>query len=168
MKDGVEVVICHPKLVETGLDLLAFPTLYFFETRLFTPHAATGLAPIVAYRAKASGAGEVFGPQGHNPNHLFAFDGQDASCGDDGGEGLTHDLKRIPEHRRTGTLRRTSRKGSTSLCTVGSGPIAENYQAGVNFCFLRTLRQAIHVYLNRAGLASYGNSTPACIDIEAH
>jgi hypothetical protein len=25
-------VICHPKLVETGLDLLAFPTLYFYET----------------------------------------------------------------------------------------------------------------------------------------
>ncbi|HEV2133181.1 MAG TPA: DEAD/DEAH box helicase [Terracidiphilus sp.] len=32
LKAGVEVVICHPKLVETGLDLLAFPTLYFFET----------------------------------------------------------------------------------------------------------------------------------------
>jgi hypothetical protein len=32
LKQGVEVVICHPKLVETGLDLLAFPTLYFYET----------------------------------------------------------------------------------------------------------------------------------------
>jgi len=32
LKEGVEVVICHPKLVETGLDLLAFPTLYFYET----------------------------------------------------------------------------------------------------------------------------------------
>jgi hypothetical protein len=32
VKDGVEVVICHPKLVETGLDLLWFPTLYFYET----------------------------------------------------------------------------------------------------------------------------------------
>jgi hypothetical protein len=29
---GVEVVVCHPKLVETGLDLLAFSTLYFYET----------------------------------------------------------------------------------------------------------------------------------------
>jgi hypothetical protein len=28
----VEVVICHPRLVETGLDLLHFPTLYFYET----------------------------------------------------------------------------------------------------------------------------------------
>ena len=32
LKAGVEVVICHPKLVETGWDLLAFPTLYFYET----------------------------------------------------------------------------------------------------------------------------------------
>jgi hypothetical protein len=32
LKAGVEVVICHPKLVETGLDLLVFPTLYFYET----------------------------------------------------------------------------------------------------------------------------------------
>jgi hypothetical protein len=31
LKAGVQVVICHPKLVETGLDLLAFPTLYFYE-----------------------------------------------------------------------------------------------------------------------------------------
>lgn len=32
LKAGVQTVICHPKLVETGLDLLAFPTLYFAET----------------------------------------------------------------------------------------------------------------------------------------
>jgi len=32
LESGVEVVVCHPKLVETGLDLLAFPTLYFYET----------------------------------------------------------------------------------------------------------------------------------------
>jgi hypothetical protein len=32
LQAGVEVVVCHPKLVETGLDLLAFPTLYFYET----------------------------------------------------------------------------------------------------------------------------------------
>jgi hypothetical protein len=32
LKAAVQVVICHPKLVETGLDLLAFPTLYFYET----------------------------------------------------------------------------------------------------------------------------------------
>jgi len=29
---GTQVVICHPRLVETGLDLLDFPTLIFYET----------------------------------------------------------------------------------------------------------------------------------------
>jgi hypothetical protein len=29
---GTQVVVCHPKLVETGLDLLHFPTLVFFES----------------------------------------------------------------------------------------------------------------------------------------
>ncbi len=32
VRAGVEVVVCHPRLVETGLDLLDFPTLYFYET----------------------------------------------------------------------------------------------------------------------------------------
>jgi superfamily II DNA or RNA helicase len=32
VKAGVQVVICHPKLVETGLDLISFPTLIFYET----------------------------------------------------------------------------------------------------------------------------------------
>jgi hypothetical protein len=39
----VQVVVCHPKLVETGLDLLDFPTLYFYETgySLFTLRQAS-------------------------------------------------------------------------------------------------------------------------------
>jgi hypothetical protein len=32
IKSGVEVVLGHPKLVETGLDLLWFPTIYFYQT----------------------------------------------------------------------------------------------------------------------------------------
>ena len=32
IRQGVEVVICHPKLVQTGLDLIQFPTLCFYET----------------------------------------------------------------------------------------------------------------------------------------
>jgi len=32
VSEGVQVVISHPKLVETGLDLLDFPTLIFYET----------------------------------------------------------------------------------------------------------------------------------------
>src|SRR6202046_562816 len=32
VKNGVQAVICHPKLVETGLDLLDFPTIIFYES----------------------------------------------------------------------------------------------------------------------------------------
>ena len=32
VKQGVDVVICHPRLVQTGLDLIDFPTLVWFET----------------------------------------------------------------------------------------------------------------------------------------
>jgi len=32
LSQGMDVVICHPRLVETGLDLLSFPTIYFYET----------------------------------------------------------------------------------------------------------------------------------------
>jgi hypothetical protein len=32
VKNGVQVVIGHPKLVETGLDLLDFPTIIFYES----------------------------------------------------------------------------------------------------------------------------------------
>src|SRR5437879_11085137 len=32
VKDGVQVVTCHPKLVEAGLDLLDFPTIIFCES----------------------------------------------------------------------------------------------------------------------------------------
>jgi superfamily II DNA or RNA helicase len=32
IRDGVQVVISHPKLVETGLDLFEFPTIIFYES----------------------------------------------------------------------------------------------------------------------------------------
>lgn len=31
LAEGVQVVICHPRLVATGLDLLAFPTMIFYQ-----------------------------------------------------------------------------------------------------------------------------------------
>jgi SNF2 family DNA or RNA helicase len=30
--DGLDVLICNPRLVETGLDLLGFPTVVFYQT----------------------------------------------------------------------------------------------------------------------------------------
>lgn len=32
LRSGVQAVICHPKLVQTGLDLIGFPTILFYET----------------------------------------------------------------------------------------------------------------------------------------
>jgi hypothetical protein len=32
LKDGVQVVIAHPRLVQTGLDLWSFPDIFFYET----------------------------------------------------------------------------------------------------------------------------------------
>ena len=32
VKQGVDVVVCHPRLAQTGLDLVDFPTICWFET----------------------------------------------------------------------------------------------------------------------------------------
>ena len=32
LRAGIQAVICHPKLVQTGLDLIDFPTILFYET----------------------------------------------------------------------------------------------------------------------------------------
>ncbi len=32
LRGGVQAVVCHPKLVQTGLDLIDFPTILFYET----------------------------------------------------------------------------------------------------------------------------------------
>ena len=35
VKQGIDVLVCHPRLVQTGLDLIDFPTLCWFETDYF-------------------------------------------------------------------------------------------------------------------------------------
>ncbi len=35
VKQGIDVMICHPRLVQTGLDLIDFPTLNWYETEFF-------------------------------------------------------------------------------------------------------------------------------------
>ena len=43
VKDGYRVMICNPSLVETGLDLLAFTTIIFYQVgyNLFTMRQAS-------------------------------------------------------------------------------------------------------------------------------
>ena len=35
VKQGIDVMICHPRLVQTGLALIDFPTLIWYETEIF-------------------------------------------------------------------------------------------------------------------------------------
>ena len=32
LEEGVDVLVCHPRLVQTGLDLVEFPTICWYET----------------------------------------------------------------------------------------------------------------------------------------
>ena len=32
VEEGVDVLVCHPRLVQTGLDLVDFPAIVWFET----------------------------------------------------------------------------------------------------------------------------------------
>ena len=34
VEEGANVLVCHPRLVQTGLDLVDFPTIVWFETEL--------------------------------------------------------------------------------------------------------------------------------------
>ena len=34
VKEGIDVLICHPRLVQTGLDLIDFPTIVLGRDRL--------------------------------------------------------------------------------------------------------------------------------------
>ncbi len=44
VEEGVDVLVCRPRLVQTGLDLVEFPTLIWYETEVSvlqsTPNAA--------------------------------------------------------------------------------------------------------------------------------
>ena len=81
LKAGVEVVICHPKLVETGLDLLAFPTLYFYETGYSLHNAAPGQPTIVAHRSEVSRASKVRHLLRHHAGDVPSSDGQEDAGG---------------------------------------------------------------------------------------
>ena len=36
MDEGIDVLICHPRLVQTGLDLIDFPVVVWLETDIRT------------------------------------------------------------------------------------------------------------------------------------
>ena len=66
VEEGADVLACHPRLVQTGLDLVDFPTIVWFETELpvsqSTPKAALfvgrefAVIPLKVPRSTRSGA----------------------------------------------------------------------------------------------------------------
>ena len=66
VEEGADVLACHPRLVQTGLDLVDFPTIVWFETELpvsqSTPKAALfvgrefAVTPLKVPRSTRSGA----------------------------------------------------------------------------------------------------------------
>ena len=50
LKEGVQVLITHPKCVQTGLDLLAFPTLVFYQCEYQRLCRGAGVAAQLAHR----------------------------------------------------------------------------------------------------------------------
>jgi len=88
-------VICHPKLVETGLDLLAFPTLYFYETAysLHTLRQASRRSWRIGQRFPVR---VKFVTYSGTMQDLPSFDGQkDAGRADDGGQVLGEGLQAL-------------------------------------------------------------------------
>ena len=60
VKQGIDVLICHPRLVQTGLDLIDFPTLCLVRDGLQRVHDEAGVAAVLAHRAEKRPVKVVF------------------------------------------------------------------------------------------------------------
>ena len=79
VKEGIDVMICHPRLVQTGLDLIDFPTLCWFETDYSRVRHAAGVTAVVAHRADPPGEGGVHGLPEHPPGGRAEAGGEEAA-----------------------------------------------------------------------------------------
>ena len=79
LRNGMQVCICHPKLVQTGLDLLAFPTIFFVQTRLLDLHLAAGEPAKLADRPEGTGARRILHIFGHSTGELSSADGEETA-----------------------------------------------------------------------------------------
>ena len=76
---GLDVMICHPRLVQTGLDLIDFPTLVLVRDRLLGIRHAAGFPPVVAHRADPPGQGGVHVLQEHPAGRRPEAGGEEAA-----------------------------------------------------------------------------------------
>jgi hypothetical protein len=87
LRRGIDVAICHPKIVETGLDLLDFPTILFHETgfSLHTLRQSSRRSWRIGQRRPVEV--EVLCLQGNDAGGLSPADGEEAPrCVSDGRE----------------------------------------------------------------------------------
>ena len=56
VKQGIDVMICHPRLVQTGLDLIDFPTLCWYETEFSVFQSTEKGAVLVGGRSECGRA----------------------------------------------------------------------------------------------------------------
>ena len=84
---GVDVVICHPRLVETGLDLPLLPHHLLLRNGIFHLHVASGQPPFLANRPAARCASEILLLCEHDAEQLHPPHGPEGSrFNDDGGQ----------------------------------------------------------------------------------
>ena len=54
VKEGMDVLICHPRLVQTGLDLVDFPTIVWFETEFSVFQSTQESAVLMGSRSRCN------------------------------------------------------------------------------------------------------------------
>ena len=47
VEEGADVLVCHPRMVQTGLDLVDFPTIVWFETEFSVSQSTRKTALLV-------------------------------------------------------------------------------------------------------------------------
>ena len=67
VEEGVDVLVCHPRLVQTGLDLVEFPTLIWYETEIPVFQSTPNAELLVGGRAVIRQLTAPRVPPGHNP-----------------------------------------------------------------------------------------------------
>ena len=63
VEEGVDVLVCHPRLVQTGLDLVEFPTICWYETELPVFQSTPNTALLVG--GSSASAGRTVGASTH-------------------------------------------------------------------------------------------------------
>ena len=79
VKQGIDVMVCHPRLVQTGLDLIDFPTICWAETDYSVYVSRQASPPVMAHRADETGEGRLHGLPEHAAGRRPEAGGEEAA-----------------------------------------------------------------------------------------